>query len=234
MSLPTGKTRTALTPVVAFILAACASSGSNGWVELEPDTPGSGPTFHLEGTVHHLEIEGGLFVIRDAEGTQYNPANLPDEFRGDGMAVEADARRRDDMASIGMVGPIIELLRIRRQPGAGAGGMGIRGSAWFLETLAGVAIPDSVQATLAFDEQGKVSGNGSCNHFNGTVTVDNGAIMFGPSATTRKFCGEDVMRQETQYLAALQRAERFEIKDELLYVYSADEAQLLRFISADE
>jgi hypothetical protein len=63
--------------------------------------------------VHYLDLEGGLFVIRDAQGVQYNPTNLPETFRRDGMLVEAEAQRRDDMASIGMVGSIVELLRIR-------------------------------------------------------------------------------------------------------------------------
>jgi len=39
------------------------------------------------------------------------------DFRVDGLAVEADARRCDDVATIGMVGPVLELLRIRRRPG---------------------------------------------------------------------------------------------------------------------
>jgi hypothetical protein len=57
-----------------------------------------------------------LFVIRDAQGTQYNPLNLPPGFRVEGMIVEVDARRSANVASIGMVGPVIELLRIRRPP----------------------------------------------------------------------------------------------------------------------
>jgi hypothetical protein len=46
-----------------------------------------------------------------------NPLNLPADFRVDGLAVEADTRRRDDVATIGLAGPVLELLRIRRRPG---------------------------------------------------------------------------------------------------------------------
>jgi predicted small secreted protein len=99
----------------ALVVTACASSGGNGWVDVGGVTPSPGATVHITGTVHHLDIEGGLFVIRDAGGTQYNPTNLPDAFKTDGLRVEVEARRRDDMGSIGMVGPIIELVRIRRQ-----------------------------------------------------------------------------------------------------------------------
>ncbi len=96
----------------ALILVSCASR-KHDWVELKPDAAGPGPSMQITGTVHHLDLEGGLYVIRGTEGTNYHPTNLPEAFRVAGMAVQADARRRDDLASIGMVGPIVDLVRIR-------------------------------------------------------------------------------------------------------------------------
>lgn len=226
--------QTAFLPLAALVLSSCASTGSNGWVELEPRAAGSGATFHITGTVHHSDLEGGVFVIRNAEGTQYSPLNLPDAFRMDGLAVEADARRRDDMASIGMVGPLVELLRIRSRPGGDASVGALTGTKWRLEDLAGVGVLDRVQATLEFTEEGKVSGSGSCNRLHGAVTVSGGVITFGPLATTRKMCGEAVMHQESEYLAALREAERFEVKEPFLYISAANGAKPLRFIRADE
>jgi len=227
--------RTILVPVAVLILPSCASTAGNGWVELKPPQPaGSGPTFYITGTVHHLDLEGGLFVIRDTEGRQYNPLNLPDAFRVDGMALEADARRRDDMASIGMVGPLVELLRIRSRPGEDAIVRTLVGTKWRLEDLAGTGVLDRVQPTLEFAEEGKVSGNGSCNQFRGTVTISGDAIAFTPLATTRKFCGEAVTHQENEYLAALREAQRFEVKAPFLYIVASNRAKPLRFIRADE
>ena len=78
---------------------------------------GAPPTLTgLTGTVHHLDIEGGTWVIRDAAGTQFNPMNLPVAFRVEGLAVELDARRRDDLVSIAMTGPLLQIVRIRRRP----------------------------------------------------------------------------------------------------------------------
>lgn len=94
-------------------LSSCAESGTSGWVVLEPEPSASGEPLQIVGTVHYLDLEGGLFVIRDAGGVQYNPVNLPDDFRQDGMSIEAEAYRRNDMVSIGMVGPLIELIRVR-------------------------------------------------------------------------------------------------------------------------
>ena len=100
---------------LAALLIACTAVG---WVDLEaPAAAEAGPEFRLTGTIEYLDLEGGLFVIRAEDGVQYNPLNLPADFRVDGLAVEADARRRDDVATIGMVGPVLELLRIRRRPG---------------------------------------------------------------------------------------------------------------------
>lgn len=208
--------------------------GGERWVELETPSPDSGSVERINGTVHHLDVEGGLFVIRDAEGTQYHPTNLPEAFRQEGMAVEADARRRDDMMSIGMVGPMIELLRVRQRSGETVSVPGLWSTSWSLEEIAGGAVIDDVQATLAFLVQGQVVGNASCNQFRGGATIADNRIAFGPLATTRMFCGEEVMRQEGEYLGALQEAERFEIRDSFLYIYSAGRLHPLRFIRAEE
>jgi heat shock protein HslJ len=224
-------------PAMTLVLAACASGGggSGQWVELETEAGSDAPVMQLRGTVRHLGLEGGVFVIRDDAGTQYNPTNLPQSFRVDGKAVEAEARRRDDMASIGMVGPMVELIRIRERAGgdtasAGATTAGLAGTKWRLEDLAGKGVVEGAQATLEFTSDSAVSGNGSCNRFHGPVTLSGGTISFGALAATRMFCGEAATRQETEYFAALDGAERWEITEPFLYIYLAARPQPLRFV----
>lgn len=108
----------AIVAVLAMSILCCGSppvrssrSGAGGWVELVSEA--DGPTIRITGTVQHQEVEGGVWVIRTDEG-RYQPINLPSAFQVDGMAVEAEAVRRTDMVSIGMVGPLVELLRIRQ------------------------------------------------------------------------------------------------------------------------
>lgn len=218
----------------AFMVVSCANTGEDAWVDLRSEASGSGPIDQISGTIHHLDLEGGLYVIQDAEGTNYNPTNLPEAFQVEGMAVEADVQHRDDVASIGMVGPVVELLRIRKRPGGDASTNRLMGTEWRLEDLAGAGVMDIVQATLAFPEEGAVSGNGSCNQFHGSVTVSGAAITFGPLATTRRMCPEAVMNQETRYLEALNEADRFEIEGPFLTIHAANLPQPLRFIGADE
>jgi hypothetical protein len=101
------------------VLGACASGGAgDGWTELAASAGSSAPPVRITGTVRYLDVEGGLYVIADANRTRFSPTNLPQEFRTDGLPIEADARQRTDLVSVGMAGPLVELLRIRRRPGS--------------------------------------------------------------------------------------------------------------------
>lgn len=197
----------------------------------------SSGVFRITGTVRYLDLEGGIFVIRTADGAQYKPISLPKPFQQDGLEVEVEARRRDDMVSFAMVGPLIEIVRIQKRAGGGAvtsdAPPGLRGTSWRLEELDGTRALEAAQPTLQFSKDSdSVSGNASCNQFRGSATIADGSITFGPLATTRKYCGgEGVMKQEASYLAALGKSERFEIKDRSLYIYSAGGTATMRFIA---
>ena len=105
------------------------------------------------------------------------------------------------------------------------------GTAWRLEDLAGTGVLDRVQATLEFPEPGRTGGLGSCNRFNGVVTIEGDSIHFGGIAATRRACPEAVMQQETKYFAALQDAERYERAGETLRIFAKDRPAPLRFIA---
>ena len=221
-----------LTGLTVF-LAACASGGagreSKPWEDLGGGKE-SGPVFHLGGTVRHVELEGGLFVIDAADGTRYVPTNLPADYQLDGLALEAEARRRDDMASIAMVAPLVELVRIRKAPaGKPSGAAYLVGTTWRLEDLRGTAVLDSTAPTLEFPAEGQAAGNASCNRFTGPFIVAGDSVTFGPLAVTRMACPEAVMSQESAYLDALGKAERFRMEGPFLYIYSVGREEPLRF-----
>ncbi len=97
------------------MLAACISAPNQDWLELAPSQAASeDEVLNITGNVQRLGVEGGVFVIRDEHGRQYHPSNLPEAFRVHGLAVQAQAHHSRDRASIGMVGPMVELLRIKR------------------------------------------------------------------------------------------------------------------------
>jgi hypothetical protein len=97
-----------------LLWSGCAA-GTGGWQTLAP-APAASALLHITGTIQFLDLEGGMFVIRDAQGTRFSPTNLPRDFRADGVNVEVEARRRDDLVSVGMTGPLVEIVRIRRVP----------------------------------------------------------------------------------------------------------------------
>lgn len=107
--------------------------------------------------------------------------------------------------------------------------LGLTGSEWLLEDLGNSGVMEPIQATLAFPEAEKVSGNGSCNRFFGSVKIEGDLIKLGPLGSTRMACPEAVMNQETKYLNALQAAERFERKDPYLLLYCKGLGKPLRF-----
>jgi heat shock protein HslJ len=66
-------------------------------------------------------------------------------------------------------------------------------------------------------ENGMVSGSSGCNTFRAQYTQEGNRISIGLAASTRKICaGEGVMEQEREFLAALQAAKVWTIRDELL------------------
>jgi hypothetical protein len=111
----------AILPALCGLLALFACAGNNadedGWARLAPDPASEEAVIHIIGTVRFLDVEGGRYVIVDpVNNTRFDPTNLPGEFQDDGAAVEAFASRREKTVSIGMVAPLVDLIRIRHLP----------------------------------------------------------------------------------------------------------------------
>ena len=112
---------------------------------------------------------------------------------------------------------------------ASAGGAAepLTGTAWRLEELNGqpaVPVPNVGAPTLAFGADGRASGNGGCNQFNGTYTQDGASLRFGPLASTRRACLDPAgTSQETAYLRALESTTRFSISGDLLVLHAGDQ-----------
>lgn len=72
-------------------------------------------SFEIVGTVTYKNIEGGFYAIDGDDGRKYDPINLPESFRKDGMRVKVTARPRMDALSLHMYGAIIEVVNIAAQ-----------------------------------------------------------------------------------------------------------------------
>ena len=113
---------------------------------------------------------------------------------------------------------------------ATGGSESLWGTQWRLEDLAGEGVLDRVEATLEFVAPGKVAGRGSCNQFFGSATIKGSSLTFGPLGATRMACVEAINRQESKYLQALERAERYTLQGTTLFVYSKGIEKPLRFV----
>ena len=59
---------------------------------------------HLVGTIHHVEAEGGVYVIRTESGDQYRLVELPEQFRQEGLSVMVEGLQHDDVLTEDMAG----------------------------------------------------------------------------------------------------------------------------------
>ena len=66
------------------------------------------------GEIVFLSFEGGFYGIISIDGEHYDPLNLPDEFKIDGLRISFRAKIRRDLGSFHMWGTIIELFSIER------------------------------------------------------------------------------------------------------------------------
>jgi hypothetical protein len=72
-------------------------------------------SFEIVGTVTYKNIEGGFYAIDGDNGSKYDPINLPESFRKDGLKVKVTARLKKDAMSFHMYGAIIEVVNIAAQ-----------------------------------------------------------------------------------------------------------------------
>lgn len=104
------------------------------------------------------------------------------------------------------------------------------GSEWRLQDIGGQAVLPQPAATLAFPQSGQVAGHGSCNRFFGPVEIERDRLKFGPLASTKMACMGGAGEQESRYLGALQKAQRYEVQGDTLLIHAQGMDQPLRFV----
>lgn len=119
-------------------------------------------------------------------------------------------------------------------PTTASSGDALAGSAWKLVSFgpAGAEKPalPGHPVTLTFDQQGQAGGNGGCNSYGGSYTVNQSKLKIGQMMRTLMACtGDGVMEQEDGYLAALEKADSFTLTGDQLVITSADGQTRLTF-----
>jgi heat shock protein HslJ len=91
-------------------------------------------------------------------------------------------------------------------------------------TLAGT------QVTMTLADDGTVSGWAGCNTYSGAYTLDGDVLTFGPLATTKMACADDVMAQEAAFLSAMTEVAGSAIEGTQLTLVDGSGTSLLGFV----
>jgi putative lipoprotein len=108
-------------------------------------------------------------------------------------------------------------------------GSSLTGTAWTLQSLAGVPI-GKVQRTptIEFRSDNDVGGSGGCNSWGGGYERKGSTIRFGQLRTTLMAC-EHGMDVEGQFHAALKQVRTFSVTGDTLVLNGEADAELARF-----
>jgi len=91
----------------------------------------------------------------------------------------------------------------------------------------------NTKAFIRFDkEKGSAGGNGSCNSFGSSATINGNEVSFKNVFSTKMYC-DQVQQIENKFLGSLEKVTRYEVKDKSLFLYR-DKELLLEFILAEE
>jgi heat shock protein HslJ len=104
----------------------------------------------------------------------------------------------------------------------------LNGTSWSLVEINGQPVLEDSNPTLVF-EADSAGGHGSCNGFGGDYDAKDGNLTFGAIFSTMMYC-EDTMDQEIAYLAALQDAAGYQVKDGNLLILNEDGLVTLIFL----
>jgi hypothetical protein len=98
-----------------FLMGGIAgfSQGEPPGNPLAKEKPGQA-AFTIVGTIRYLDIEGGGWVIAEDGGKSYQPQNLSEEFKKDGLRVRAKVQRVKDAVGILQAGEIVRIIQIEK------------------------------------------------------------------------------------------------------------------------
>lgn len=130
--------------------------------------------------------------------------------------------------------PLATALAACATVGTGAS-MVLGGTDWRLASIGGEpAIPTEGPnaARLHFDaDSGRVFGGGSCNRISGPYTLSGDSLRMGPMIATRMACADERLNaQETAFLGALDRTQRYTVAGDTLVLMGEGGSPLARLV----
>lgn len=94
----------------------------------------------------------------------------------------------------------------------------------------GASKPLPTKLFLQLNSDGGVRGNGGCNNFKSRFVMNSDAILFSPLSATMMYCDENIMNAEYSFLAAIEAARFFSVRDEVLELRDAEGTPVVRLV----
>lgn len=94
---------------------------------------------------------------------------------------------------------------------------------WQATEIMGNPVAGAVIPTLSFVESGEVAGNGGCNGYGGTYTVDANALTIAGVVSTMMACEDQALTtQESNFLSGLQTTATYTLDGETLTLFDGE------------
>jgi hypothetical protein len=77
------------------------------------------PTISGTGTVTHIDLEGGAWLIVTDDDKRYDAHGLPEEFQHEGLRITFSGKLPKDATCIHMAGTILEVESVTKAEGTG-------------------------------------------------------------------------------------------------------------------
>lgn len=183
-----------------------------------------------------VEMSDTAITFSTMEGETVTVEPVPEPVRGEGIEVYsatagdkaftlvvADKACADSMSGMPYPETVVVALDQRALIGCGGDPLSLLVGDWRVEEIAGQPVIAKSEATLAFDLDGSMHGNASCNRFFGGFTLTGEGLTLSPGGTTMMACEPEAMEQEQRFLASLETVIRFESPtDGHLRLFSAE------------
>ena len=109
---------------------------------------------------------------------------------------------------------------------------GLNQQTWKLAEMGPIEAPRPISPefniTLQFDEELRIYGASACNRYFATYYLDGPRLHFEHIAATRMMCPEPAMALESDYFAALEQVETYQLSIDRLTLYYDQSLLLFR------
>lgn len=104
---------------------------------------------------------------------------------------------------------------------------GIYGN-WVTERIQGHKVSGKIQSTLDIAKDGNISGSGGCNRYMGGMEIKGEKIKVLPGGATLMACPPAMMKQDSQFHAALGMVTSWKIRNGKLILVDSKNREILR------